>query len=188
MKKSIAILAAVLLFAFQSVDAQTVTSNGVKVQSTLTVGSQKLDRIGSGVRKKYGMSMYVGTLYADKTKSKAALANANEPAAVSIHIVSSLITSERMEESIREGFVLSTGGNTKTIDARINQMIKVFSEPIKVGDVFDIKYSPTAGTQISKNGKLKVTIPGHDFKKALFNIWLGPKPVDAGLKKSMLAL
>ncbi len=37
-----------------------------------------------------------------------------------------------------------------------------------------------------KNGVKKGTIEGHDFKKALFGIWLGDNPADSGLKTGLL--
>ena len=39
---------------------------------------------------------------------------------------------------------------------------------------------------IFKNETLKGKIPGFDFKKALFGIWLSDKPVDETLKKNLL--
>ena len=39
---------------------------------------------------------------------------------------------------------------------------------------------------VNKNNKLATTIPGLDFKKALFGIWLCNKPADSTLKDKML--
>ena len=39
---------------------------------------------------------------------------------------------------------------------------------------------------VYKNGAKKGSIDGHDFKKALFGIWLGKKPADDDLKEGML--
>jgi hypothetical protein len=36
------------------------------------------------------------------------------------------------------------------------------------------------------NGRTAGTIPGVDFKRALFAIWLGDKPADRTLKEGML--
>ncbi len=30
-----------------------------------------------------------------------------------------------------------------------------------------------------------MTIPGKDFADALFSVWLGPKPIDRGLKRKL---
>jgi len=42
------------------------------------------------------------------------------------------------------------------------------------------------GTRVSLNGQAKGTIAGDAFNKALFNAWLGDKPVQDDLKKAML--
>jgi hypothetical protein len=42
------------------------------------------------------------------------------------------------------------------------------------------------GTKIYKNSELKGTIPGLEFKKALFAIWLGSNPAQESLKNDML--
>ena len=39
-----------------------------------------------------------------------------------------------------------------------------------------------------KNDELKGTVPGIDFKIALFGIWLSNNPVDEQLKKDLLGI
>ena len=57
---------------------------------------------------------------------------------------------------------------------------------IKKGDVFIIMNVPNEGVVVYKNGTKKGSIDGHDFKKALFGIWLCDKPADKDLKDEML--
>ncbi len=64
----------------------------------------------------------------------------------------------------------------------MESFIAVFREKINKEDVYEFVYVPGAGTKISKNGKLKTTIQGIDFKKALFGIWLCAKPAQESLK------
>jgi hypothetical protein len=105
--------------------------------------------------------------------------------AVKLHIVSSKINRDNMVEAINEGFTKSTGGNVAPIKAKIDQLLKAFTS-IKVGDIFDLVYQPGVGTSMYINGKIATTVTGHDFKKALFGIWLGASAVDDNLKKGML--
>ena len=108
--------------------------------------------------------------------------------AIRLHIVSSLITSSRMEEATREGFHHATSGNMAPIRNEIESFIQVFRAPIKPGDRFDLVASPAAGTVISKNGAAVATIAGESFRKALFGIWLCDRPAQESLKKALLGI
>ncbi len=115
--------------------------------------------------------------------------SADEPMAIRLHVLSKLITSEKMEKATREGFVQSTEGNTAKIEDRIETFITVFKEEeIAKGDVFDLIYLPGQGTLACKNQKVLATVPGLDFKKALFGIWLSDHPVQTSLKQGMLGI
>lgn len=131
--------------------------------------------------------MYIGALYLkSKSKDAGSIIKANEAMSIKLHIVSSLISSDKMITAIDEGFQNSTGGKTAPLDARIKQFKAAFNEKIKVGDVFDIQYDPAKGVTILKNGKQSGLITGQDFKSALFGIWLCDKPADKDLKAKML--
>jgi hypothetical protein len=54
------------------------------------------------------------------------------------------------------------------------------------GDRYALTYVPGTGTTLSKNGESLGTVPGADLGRALFAIWLGEEPVDAGLKQALL--
>ena len=107
--------------------------------------------------------------------------------AINLHIISGMITSDKMVSATVEGFENSTGGNTQAIQPHIDEFISVFKEEIKEGDVFAITYEPGTGVSILKNGELKKTINGGlAFKKAVFGIWLSDKPAQESLKEEML--
>ena len=106
---------------------------------------------------------------------------------VRIAITSSLVSSDNMSESIREGFAKSMKGNTASLQSKIDEFIATFKkEAIKTGDVYDLVYTPGVGVKAYKNSKLQVTIEGLEFKKALIGIWLSADPVDADLKTGLL--
>jgi len=105
---------------------------------------------------------------------------------IKLHIVSKLISSDKMVDAVNEGFENATNGNTKSIDSEIEQFRSFFKEEIKKNDVFDIVYIPDTGVTAYKNGKELGTIKGMNFKKALFGIWLSNRPADDDLKNSML--
>jgi hypothetical protein len=60
------------------------------------------------------------------------------------------------------------------------------TEVAGVGHRIGFTYLPGQGVQVRAGGTIKGTIPGDDFARALFEIWLGAHPPNAGLKAGML--
>ena len=159
-----------------------------ELPATLEFDGAKLVLNGSGVRKKYMMSLYDGGLYLQsKSSDAAAIIAADEPMAIRLEITSGMITSEKMEEALLEGIDNSTGGNTAPIQEYTDAFMAAFKEEIKDGDTFNIGYTPGKGIDTYKNDKHLATIDGGmTFKEAVFGIWLSDKPADKNLKKGML--
>jgi hypothetical protein len=177
----------ILALMMLPVDAQ-VTISGVNLPATLKAGDTELILNGGGVRRRFFMNMYVGGLYLQEKSSNASgIVAADRPMAVRLEIVSGMISSDNMSEAIRDGFQKSTNGNTRPLQTRIDEFIRVFSrEEISRGNVFELVYVPGTGVQTYKNGRLQNTIEGLDFKRALFGIWLSDDPADSSLKRGML--
>lgn len=186
MKKQFLMTVLLLVTTVFSVNAQKEVS-GVKVSGTLAVEGHDLTLNGAGIREKMWIDLYVGSLYLPKKSSNAAeIMNSGEAQAIKLNIVSSMITSEKMISAVNEGFENSTNGKTAPLKAKIDKFKSFFKDEIKKGDEFLIAYIPGKGIVASKNGVLKGTIDGMDFKKALFGIWLSNKPADKDLKTAML--
>jgi hypothetical protein len=45
---------------------------------------------------------------------------------------------------------------------------------------------PGKGVVVEVKGHVETTIPGADFARALFAIWLGPEPPNTALKEGLL--
>ena len=160
---------------------------GVNMPESLEFGKTVLILNGAGVRTKYLLKLYVGGLYLkEKGQNPEDIIKADEPMAIRLHIISSLITSERMEESTREGFEKATGGNSGPVRDKIEKLISVFKEEIKINDIYDLVYVPGKGVEVYKNGNLCSMTEGLPFKRALFGIWLCVNPVQESLKEEML--
>ena len=183
--KHIAILFCALLCL--GADAQ-LTINGITLPATLKQGGADLVLNGGGIRKKVFFKVYTGGLYLTaKSKNAADIVSADKPTAFRLTITSGVINSSNFSEAIEEGFGKSMKGNTAPLKTQIDKLVSTLkSEDIKEGDMFEMVYVPGEGVKAFKNGTLKVTIPGLDFKKALFGIWLGEDPVDADLKTGLL--
>jgi hypothetical protein len=95
-----------------------------------------------------------------------------------------MVTRERFKESVTEGFKKASSGKATADEQK--KFMSYLSEEFKDQDKIYLDYVPNVGTKIYKNSELKGTIPGLEFKKALFAIWLGSNPAQESLKNNML--
>ena len=165
--------------------AQTVIGD-VVLPNTYMAGKEKLVINGAGIREKYFMDLYVAGLYlVAKSNDAKQIVSANSSMAIRMVMISSLVTSSRMIESVLAGFNKSTNGHPEKYKIQIEQFKKAFADEIKKNDVFDVVYSMES-ISIYKNNVLRTEIKGTDFKGAVFGIWLGENPVDTDLKANLL--
>ena len=68
----------------------------------------------------------------------------------------------------------------------MNQLSSAFSTGVTTGDFYEFIYLPDVGTHVAKNQQLVDVIPGLEFKKAFFGIFLSDDPIQKNLKKAML--
>ena len=149
-----------------------------------TFAGQALTLNGKGVRTKAFFNLYNAGLYVQEKSTDAnAIINSNQLSAMRLELTSAMITSETMAAAVRDGFKHSS--KIPGIQPRIEQLIAVFNDAIKEGDIYDFIYTPSK-LAIIKNDQPAGTIAGHDFKQALYSIWLGERPVQASLKKALL--
>ena len=188
MKKALSTgFASLLLTAALTTPAAALTVEGVDVPDTYSAMDTELKLNGAGTRSKWFMDLYIGGRYVPETiHDGQAIINADEPQAITLHIISGMITSDKMKSATMEGFENSTGGDLAAIKDDVDAFLDVFSEEIKDGDVFDLVYLPGEGVRVLKNGKERATIGDLEFKKALFGIWLSDEPAQEDLKEKML--
>lgn len=188
MNKVLSLILSSLLLSFCVMSsASAVTIEDVNIPDSLSAAGSDLVLNGAGTRSKWFLDLYVGGLYLQSKSSNAsAIIAADEPQAIKLHIISGMITSDRMTSATMEGFENSTGDNVAPIKDEVDKFLDVFSEEIKEGDVFDLVYLPGSGVHVMKNGTERGVIKGMAFKKALFGIWLSDEPAQDSLKESML--
>lgn len=178
-----------LLFIFVCLTSMNADQEigGIKIPGSIKVADQQLTLNGAGTREKFWMDMYVGALFVKtKTQNATEIIAANDIMVMELTIVSGLITSQKMSDAVDEGFIKSTNNSLSSLQTRINQFKQIFKDEIKKGDKYVFQYEPSKGLSIIRNGKLSAIIPGLDFKKALFGIWLCDNPADKDLKLQLL--
>lgn len=68
---------------------------------------------------------------------------------------------------------------------QINQINSYYPD-VKSGDQITITYIPGVGSEVQLNGQVKGVVPGQEFAKAFFSIWVGDSPVDPAAKLKLL--
>lgn len=185
MKKGNIIILTLSIAAF-SLFGNTKIS-GVEIEESLTIGDSTYSLSGAGIRKKAILRLYVGSLYTDQSISnESAVLQGPSNSVINLDIISRLITSELMAETVQEGFENALGGDTGAMQPKIDDFISVFREEIIKGDVFTFLSLVGDGVVAYKNGRVLTEIKDDDFRRVLFSIWLGNDPADARLKKAML--
>lgn len=108
---------------------------------------------------------------------------------IRLQITSSLVSSQKLSKSLHKGMVKSIGEeNIPQFKTQLDLLEKLLNRETTVeNDAFNLIYSSTEKSiLVYKNNQLEGKIPGFDFKKAFFGIWLSNNPVDAELKDALL--
>ena len=180
------ILGLCCILAFGVNNAQTKVGDAT-LPNQVTFNQQKLILNGTGIREKFFFDIYAGGLYLQSKNSDGdAIAKANETMAIKLDILSGLMSRDKMEGALRDGFEKATNKNVKPLQQRIDKFVNLMQGEIEVGQVYDIVYVKDKGCILYKDGIEKGSVEGLDFKTALFKIWLGSKPADKDLKEGML--
>ena len=169
--------------------AHAAELGGVFVEDQITVGNgEQLVLNGVGLREKFWVDVYVGSLYlSKKTNSVADILSSQNAWRVQMDFVYEEVDKEKLVTAWREGFNMNQEKDViNAISDRMDQFYGFFNENAVENDQFIIDYIPDQGTTVSKNNNVLGTIPGVDFKNALLEIWLGNFPADDSLKRDML--
>ena len=159
----------------------------VEIPNSMEYQGTKLMLNGHGPRVKMFMKVYENSLYLLSSSSNAEeIMNKDAVMAIRIDVTSSLVTSDAMKKALNEGLEKSTGNNTGPITKEINQLTSTFNSDVAKGDFYEFIYLPGAGTNVLRNSEYIDTIPGIEFKKAFFGIWISNNPIQKNLKKTML--
>ena len=159
----------------------------VEIPNSMEYQGVKLMLNGHGPRVQMFMKVYENSLYLEATNSNAEeIMNKDAAMAIRIDVTSSLVTVNAMKKALNEGLVKSTGNNIGPIMKEIDQLTSTFNSDVSTGDFYEFIYLPDAGTTVLKNSEYIDTIPGIEFKKAFFGIWISNNPIQKNLKKAML--
>ena len=182
MKAFFAAFIMTLFFAGQSTALEVA---GVNLEPAVTVNSQQLKLNGQGIRKKWFVKVYVGSLYAARRLSTGpeALKDSGDKL-IRINFLISKVEKEKMSEAFSEGLV----NNAPDLigSPEVKKFLSLFTTDFVKGDFVDLILGADGNVSASHNGKSLGNIPSTRLAKGVLAIYLGDKPADESLKKGML--
>ncbi len=185
MKRASTILLAVVLLAVLPASAAELA--GVKLPDSADVAGKTLVLNGLGLREAtfLRVDVYVAGLYLEaKTKDASAIIGSDAPKRLVMHFVRKVGKSD-ITKAWTEGFEANSPDLYAAVKDRVATM-NGWMQDVVAGDEMVFTYVPGEGTTVEVKGKAAGTIPGLDFAQALWSVWMGPKPPNAGLKTGLL--
>ena len=190
MKRMVKLLAAGslgLLAGLFAAGALAAEVGGVKLDDKVSMGATELVLNGAGVRTRVVFKVYVASLYLPQKAADLAGVLAKGPRRIQLNLLRTL-SADQLVDALNEGLAENnTAADLAAVKSQADQLatiMKAFKE-VKEKDVVTLDFVDGA-TRIGLNGDAKGSIAGDAFNQALTKVWLGDKPVQADLKKSLL--
>ncbi|RJP87782.1 MAG: hypothetical protein C4518_12140 [Desulfobacteraceae bacterium] len=178
-----------LMIVLMAVSVSTARElEGVTMPETLPVGSDMLGLNGIGLRNLMVIKVYVAGLYLKSASTDPAqIINADEPMVIRLQMLRDM-KPKTMNQALLNGMRNSVGAGFSQIADRTETFQTMIHDPLEEGNVFNFIYKPGKGLEVYKGADFRGVVPGLDFKKAFFGIWLNDsKPADEGLKEGLIS-
>jgi hypothetical protein len=180
--------AAPLLLALVLADPATAARlEGVQLPDQVAVGGRNLVLNGLGVREATVLmvNVYVAGLYLEaKSSDAAAILSPGQPKQIVMKFVRS-VGKEKLTEAFADGFNKNAGSDRAALADRLATLNAAMTD-VRKEDVIALTYLPDSGVTVTVKGKDAPVIPGADFQRVLFSIWLGASPPNVSLREGLL--
>ena len=178
----------VLMMCF-STQIYALEVEGVKLNDALQLDKHAVVLSGTGLRTKFFIKVYVAALYLDEKRYSAAAVFENTGAKRMLFHMLRDVSGKQMLDAIND--VLPANHNSeemKALEARLNDFTKLFASvnELKKNQEVAFDYIPGVGTRILIDGIEKGKFEGADFYTAMLKVWLGEKPAQGDMKRTLL--
>ncbi|MBU1169414.1 MAG: chalcone isomerase family protein [Proteobacteria bacterium] len=191
-----------MLLFLTSTSAWALEIGGVELPDTLKAGDSDLILNGAGLRKKFGMKIYAVGLYLKaKSGDGQAVMDGDAPMALQMRWRMK-VPPKKIDETFYESLALSTGAPKASAYGPLTDFGSITKDVVSFmtwiakrettkTDSWIFIYVPGKGTEVhvhdGTTDELMGLIPGIDFKKVLFGVWLmEDPPVGKSLRDDLL--
>ncbi len=176
---------AFILALFVTGESAALEVAGVSLVQTVTVNGQQMKLHGYGIRKKFFVKVYIGSLYATKRFASASEAlKDNGDKLIRMNFLHSKVEKEKIIEAFSEG--LANNSPELIGSPEVKKFLSLFTADFSKGDVVDLLLAADGSVAASHNGRSLGTVPSSRLARGVFAIYMGDKPADESLKKGML--
>jgi hypothetical protein len=174
------------LFACLTVPVIAGELAGVALADHVSVEGKTLVLNGMGLRKAYGFAkVYVAGLYLEnKSRNADEILGSDSARRIELRFVRN-VGRKDITKAWTEGFEKNAGASLPALESRIETLNQAMPD-LRDGDTLAFSAVPGKGVVVEVNGHSATTIPGSDFARALFAIWLGASPPNTALKEGLL--
>jgi hypothetical protein len=160
---------------------------GVTMPDQIEVAGKTLTLNGIGLREAtfLGIDVYVAGLYVEHVSSDpAALVSSGEVKRLVMRFVRD-VDRGKVVDAWNTGFHHNAIVPPAQIQPQIDRL-DAWMRDFRNGDTLAFTYVPGTGVTVEIDGASKGVLPGDDFARSLFAIWLGPRPPTGDLKRDLL--
>ena len=162
----------------------------IKVDENMTIPLRNYGVFAPASFSIYAIGLYVSGNETDNMKLK----DADQPMAIRLVSLSNLLRMKKLISELRRGFSYGMSHDKeflKTIQTRIDKFLAILDnsgKKPKKNKQITFLYLPGKGTKIYFESELLGEIKGHDFKRALFGIWLNNNCADPKLREEAIKI
>lgn len=178
-----------VLFALLGAGASSASSTAlartcaeVEMPDATEVDGARLVLNGVGVREFsfLGIDVFVAGLYTEaRTRRSKEVVRTREPVQLRLQFVRDA-SRERLEGGMRDRFEKS--GHQSGFE----RFIRLLPKEMSKGTVLELTFRPKSGLSVVVSGLARGQVDGEDFARALLDTFVGPDPVDEGLRDGLL--
>lgn len=165
--------------------AAGATIQGVRFAESRQAGDLTLKLVGTGLQRyAYVYHVCVAALYLPAgTKPGDALTDI--PKTLEIEYFHKIRADQFASLTVKGVKANTPPAEFARVEARLGDFVAAYRS-VQPGDRYSLTFLPGDGTTLALNGKTVIHIPGDDFARAIYSVWLGKKPVTEGLKAGLL--
>jgi hypothetical protein len=183
------VLCACLLSLLLSIPASaSIRISGVDFAPAVSISESDIPLRGGGLfRYAVVFRVYVGALYAPSDIAGENILSADVPKRLELHYLLDISAQDFRRSGMTFLEKQQSPENLSALADRL-ELFNAAYQDVKEGDRYALEYHPDTGTRLLKNGEELVRVPGHDFARAYFGIWLDPQqPLSSRFRNDLLA-
>jgi len=154
------------------------------VPTQQAVGPLALPLNGLQLFEYWGFNLYTAALYAPAGTETSAEVLADIPKSLVLHYHRK-IRADQIIKAAEHNLVKNPANDITVLRPALDSLHKAFVN-VDNGDTYELRYEPGKGTELLFNGETKITVPGADFQRAYFGIWLSDYSLNSKLRDALL--